>query len=115
MSYMSYLKVIKKKSLLLLLLLHQTNFFALILNLYIHIYIYIVDINMVSSANPEAFQFTAIRQLDDKKGWPIGFKDLINKNNKNNVNLRLEENEYALLNYLIGILSICLISIINCL
>jgi hypothetical protein len=114
MSYMSYLKVIKKKSLLLLLLLHQTNFFALILNLYIHIYIYIdiVDINMVSSANPEAFQFTAIRQLDDKKGWPIGFEDLINKNN---VNLRLETNEYALLNYLIGILSICLISIINCL
>ena len=108
----SYLKVIKKKSLLLLLLLHQTNFFALILNLYIHTYIYIVDINTVSSANPEAFQFTAIRQLDDKKWWPIGFEDLINKNN---VNLRLEKNEYALLNYLIGILSICLISIINCL
>ena len=69
---------------------------------------------MVSSANPEAFQFTAIRQLDDKKGWPIGFKDLININ-KNNVNLRLEINEYALLNCLLGILSICLISIINCL
>ena len=67
---------------------------------------------MVSSANPEAFQFTAIRQLDDKKSWPIGFKDLINKNN---VNLRLEKTEYGLLNYLIGILSICLISIINCL
>ena len=69
---------------------------------------------MVSSANPEVFQFTAIRQLDDKIGWPIGFKDLININ-KNNVNLRLEINEYALLNYLLGILSICLISIINCL
>lgn len=67
---------------------------------------------MVSSANPEAFQFTAIRQLDE--GWPIGFEDLIIIN-KNNVNLRLEINEYALLNYLLGILSICLISIINCL
>jgi hypothetical protein len=68
---------------------------------------------MVSSANPEAFQFTAIRQLGEE-GWPIGFEDLININ-KNNVNLRLEINEYALLNYLLGILSICLISIINCL
>jgi len=109
----SYLKVIKKKSLLLLLL-HWAKFFVLILNLYIHIYIYIVDINTVSSANPKAFQFTAIRQLNDKKWWPIGFEVLIN-NNKNNVNLRLEKTEYGLLNYLIGILSICLISIINCL
>ena len=67
---------------------------------------------MVSSAKPATFQFTVIRQLDDKEGWPIGFEDLINKNN---VNLRLEKNEYALLNYLLGILSICLISIINCL
>ena len=68
---------------------------------------------MVSSANPEAFQFTAIRQLDDKKWWPIGFEDLIKE--KNNVFLRLKINEYDLLSYLIGILSICLISIINCL
>ena len=110
---MSYLKVIKKKSLLLLLLLHQTNFFALILNLYIHTYIYIVDINTVSSAKPATFQYTAIRKLDDKKCWPIGFEDLINE--KNNVNLMLETNEYDLLSYLLGILSICLISIINCL
>ena len=69
---------------------------------------------MVSSAKPATFQFTAIRKLDDKECWPIGFEDLI-LINKNNVNLRLEKNEYALLNYLIGILSICLISIINCL
>jgi len=67
---------------------------------------------MVSSAKPATFQFTAIRKLDDKEGWPIGFEDLINKNN---VNFRLEKNEYALLNHLLGILSICLISIINCL
>jgi len=107
----SYLKVIKKKSLLLLLLLHQIIFFALILNLYIHIYIYIVDINTVSLAKFKAFQFTVIRKLDDR--WPIGFEDLIKE--KNNVFLRLEINEYGLLSYLIGILSICLISIINCL
>ncbi|CAJ0769423.1 22753_t:CDS:10, partial [Entrophospora sp. SA101] len=38
--------------------------------------------HVIPEANPEAFQFTAIRQLDDKKWWPIGFKDLINKNNR---------------------------------
>ena len=87
------------------------KFFVLILNLYIHIYFYIVDINTVSSTNPQALQSTVIRKLDDKD-WPFGFKDLINKNN---VRLSFEISEYALLNHLIGILSICLISIINCL
>lgn len=111
------MKVIKKKSLLLLLL-HWVKFFVLILNLYIHIYIYIVDINTVSSANPEAFQITAIRQLNNQEWWPIGFEDLINQSNVifgSNVILKLENNEYELLNHLLGILSICLISIINCL
>ncbi|CAJ0625395.1 13129_t:CDS:10, partial [Entrophospora sp. SA101] len=56
---------------------------------------------VIPEANPEAFQFTAIRQLNDKKWWPIGFEDLINKSN---VNLRLEKNEYALLNYLIALI-----------
>jgi hypothetical protein len=65
---------------------------------------------MVSSTNPEAFQFTAIRQLNDKKWWPIGFENFLNKHH---VNLRLEKNEYALLNYLMGILSIYLIIMIN--
>jgi hypothetical protein len=47
-------------------------------------------------------QYSAIRQLNDKPWWTLGFEELVEKERKKGLNLKLEANEISLINYLLG-------------
>lgn len=47
-------------------------------------------------------QYSAIRQLNDKPWWPLGFEKLIENEKQKGLRLKLETSELSLINYLLG-------------
>ena len=56
----------------------------------------------VSPEKLYSVQYSAIRQLNDKPWWPLGFEELIEEERKKGLYLKLETSEYSLINYLLG-------------
>ncbi|RIA89475.1 DNA polymerase family B-domain-containing protein [Glomus cerebriforme] len=49
-------------------------------------------------------QYSAIRQLNDKPWWPLGFEELVGEEKKKGLHLKLETNEFSLINYLLALI-----------
>ncbi|GBB91734.1 hypothetical protein RclHR1_01910018 [Rhizophagus clarus] len=49
-------------------------------------------------------QYSAIRQLNDRPWWTHGFEELVEEERKKGLHLKLETNEYSLINYLLALI-----------
>ena len=47
-------------------------------------------------------QYSAMRQLNDRPWWPLGFEELIKTEKQKGLHLKLETSEFSLINYLLG-------------
>ena len=63
-------------------------------------------VSLDETVSPEKLQhptqYSAIRQLSSQPWWPIYFEKLVKEEEQKGLHLKLETNEYSLINYLLG-------------